>query len=144
MGVRASAVIAGGLALMAPALAAAKGPVPLTAPLTGAVETPKGDPDGQGAAGIVLKAGKVCYGLVASDIGAPIAAHIHKGRPGVAGPIVLDLAPKFSPGPFFAAAGCVKASASVIAGIRRNPAGYYVNIHTKAFPGGAIRGQLGG
>jgi CHRD domain-containing protein len=122
-------------------VAAAKGP--LVASLTGANEVPgPGDPNGQGAAGIVMKPGKVCFGLVASDIGAPIAAHIHKGAAGTAGDPVVTFTAPFSRGPFFSAAACVKAKNSVINAILKDPAGYYVNIHTKAFAGGAIRGQL--
>jgi hypothetical protein len=32
--------------------------------------------------------------------------------------------------------------ASVLQAIVDDPAGYYVNLHTEEFPGGAIRGQL--
>ncbi|MDX6646763.1 MAG: hypothetical protein QOK40_2490 [Miltoncostaeaceae bacterium] len=134
-------LVGGAVALLGSGVAAAKGP--LVASLKGgANEVPAGDPDGQGAAGIVMKPGKVCFGLVAIDIGAPIAAHIHKGAAGVAGPVVVDFSPRFSKGPFFSAAGCVSVKKSLQNDILRNPSGYYVNIHTVAFGTGAIRGQL--
>jgi hypothetical protein len=38
---------------------------------------------------------------------------------------------------------CATASASLIADILANPADYYVNVHTKEHPAGAIRSQLG-
>jgi hypothetical protein len=38
--------------------------------------------------------------------------------------------------------GCVEADRGLIKDIRKNPAGYYVNVHTTEFPGGAIRDQL--
>ena len=111
----------------------------LTASMSGKAETPKGDPDGKGTAKITLNTstGRVCFKLTWSGIGNPVAAHIHKGRKGVAGPVVIPL--------FGGAAkhtGCVKASKSLVAKVAKTPAAYYVNVHTQAFPGGAIRAQL--
>ena len=105
----------------------------------GSAETPKGDPNGTGTAKITLNTstGRVCFRLTWSRIGTPVAAHIHKGKKGVAGPVVI---------PFFGGApkhtGCVKASKSLVKSIAKSPASYYVNVHTQAFPGGAIRAQL--
>jgi hypothetical protein len=36
----------------------------------------------------------------------------------------------------------VNASKTVVAAILKTPGAYYVNIHTKKYPDGAIRGQL--
>jgi hypothetical protein len=110
-----------------------------TVKLTGRAETPKGSPTGKGTATITLEQskGKVCFKETWSGIGTPTASHIHKGGKGVAGPILVPLfatPPKHS--------GCVKASKSLIGQIAKNPRGYYVNIHTKKYPGGALRGQL--
>ena len=124
------------LSLAASAFAATK---TFTVSMTGKAETPKGDPDGKGTAKVTLNTstGKVCFNLSWSHIGNPVAAHIHKGKKGVAGPVVI---------PFFGGAakhtGCVKASKSLVAKIVKSPASYYVNVHTQAFPAGALRAQL--
>lgn len=40
------------------------------------------------------------------------------------------------------AKGCKSADVALIHAIMQNPTNYYVNVHTVAFPKGAIRGQL--
>src|SRR3954451_7998156 len=111
----------------------------LTVSMNGKQETPKGDPNGKGTAKITLEqsSGKVCFRLSWSGIETPTAAHIHKGKKGVAGPVVIPFfggAPKHS--------GCVKASKSLLSKIVKSPGSYYVNIHNAKYPGGALRGQL--
>ena len=39
--------------------------------------------------------------------------------------------------------GCITVSQSLIKEIMKNPAGFYVNVHTSQFQNGALRGQLG-
>jgi CHRD domain len=107
--------------------------------MTGAQEVPKGSPTGKGNARISLdsKKGQVCFALAWSKIDTVTASHIHKAPKGKAGPILVAFfagAPKHS--------GCVSASKSVVAAIIKSPGAYYVNIHTKKYPAGAIRGQL--
>jgi hypothetical protein len=100
-----------------------------------------GDPDGRGRATVTINQGQdqVCYELTVSNIAAVTAAHIHRGARGVAGPPVVMLEPVAAQGP---SKGCVSAPADVIKEIRRNPAGFYVNVHNAEFPDGAVRGQL--
>ena len=78
----------------------------------------------------------MCWEIKTSKVAKLSAAHIHKGGPGVAGPVVVPF------GATFKAKGCVTAPVAVTAVIKRNPAGYYVNVHNAKYPGGALRGQL--
>ena len=131
-----SLALVAALSLAVSAYAATK---TLTVSMTGKAETPKGDPNGKGTAKIVLNSGtgKVCFKLSWSGIATPIASHIHKGKKGVAGPVVIPFfggAPKHS--------GCVKAPKSLISSIIKNPSAYYVNLHNAKYPGGALRAQL--
>jgi hypothetical protein len=66
------------------------------------------------------------------------AAHVHLAPAGKAGNVVVPL----SVGATFQHKGCVKASSTLIKQIEANPHGYYVNIHSKKYPGGAVRAQL--
>jgi CHRD domain len=66
--------------------------------------------------------------------------HIHKGAASVSGPVVVPFTP---PGADGNSSGCTQSPTSLIDDIVANPAGYYVNVHTKEHPGGAIRSQLG-
>ncbi len=106
-----------------------------------------GDPNGVGSATFLLVRGRgnnndwVCFGLTATAIDTPTAAHIHHGRAGVSGPIEVTLTAPNNGNPG-ASSGCVHVSSQIVADIHNNPMDHYVNIHTKKFPEGAIRGQL--
>ena len=68
----------------------------LHATLTGTTEVPKGDPDGRGTAEIKFTGTKVCWEITTSKVGTIVAAHIHKGGPGVAGPVVVPFGKTFN------------------------------------------------
>ena len=102
-----------------------------------------GAPNGRGTARVTFRsATRVCYRISVRGIDKPTLAHIHKGGPGVSGPIVVDFQPRFHGSRRRVASKCVNTTAAVSRAIRRNPGGYYVNVHTVKFPGGAVRGQL--
>ncbi len=112
----------------------------VSAKLKGSNEAPaKGDPDGTGFVVVTFNAGKgtACWKFKGvARIGAPTAAHIHKGRKGAAGPVVIPF------GATYRAKGCQTVATSLIEAIETNPNRYYVNIHNAKYPGGALRGQL--
>jgi hypothetical protein len=108
----------------------------LHATLLGKSETPKGDPDGSGTAEIKINGRQVCWEIKVARVQTIVAAHIHKGRPGVAGPVVVPF------GKVFKSKGCTTTTAAIAAAIKKSPSAYYVNVHNAKYPGGALRGQL--
>jgi hypothetical protein len=125
-------------------LTATSGGTALTTNLVGEAEVPAGDPVGTGTATVRLRRGQgqVCYSIDVADITLPAAgAHIHSGDAGTSGPIVVQFQ---APGASGSSSGCAAAARPLVAKILAGGAGYYVNVHTTDFPGGAVRGQLGG
>ncbi len=112
-----------------------------TAELTGAAERPDpGDPDGSGSATITIKTStnEICFKLSVAGIDDASEAHIHKGEPDVAGPIVVELtAPAGG-----SSEGCTAVRAEVANEIAVSPLSFYVNVHNAKYPKGAVRGQL--
>lgn len=115
---------------------------PLFAVLLGENEIPPADPDGRGAANVIIHEGsQLCFGLSVTGIDSPVAAHVHRGTKHENGPVVVPLTPPSSGDPG-ASSGCVAAASELLAEILTKPADFYVNVHSAAFPGGAVRGQL--
>jgi CHRD domain len=141
-----AAVVLAMLAALVLALPASAAPLAhLETVMTGEREVPeRGDPDGIGKADVKVFRTKVCYTLTFKRIAPATAAHIHEGRKGVAGPVVVTLFerpnnPVESPARI---SDCVDISSSLSKALREHPGRYYVNVHNKPFPDGAIRGQL--
>jgi hypothetical protein len=113
---------------------------PATAAVTTLSSSLSGASGGSGTASFKVDPdkGQVCYDLQVKDIGTAVAAHIHKGAAGAGGPPVVPLD---APGSG-KSQGCADVDKDVAAALIADPAGYYVNVHTAAAPGGAVRGQL--
>jgi hypothetical protein len=102
-----------------------------------------GDPDGYGSASFTFDGDQLCFGITVANLDTPGAAHIHKGPKGQNGDIVVPLMPVPTSGDPGASSGCVTVSDTALAAdIQAHPKAYYANVHTAAFPGGAVRGQL--
>lgn len=133
--------IVASLALVGGALAAE---TTLTATLEGgAAEVPNGgDPDGSGAATVVLDpaAGTACWNFTTVNVGPGLQSHIHEAPAGTAGGVVV---PFDVDGFGESSEGCVEdQDAALLQRIIDDPSEFYVNVHTEAFQGGAVRGQL--
>ena len=116
----------------------------LSVTMTGIQEVPgPGDANGTGTAEIRVDTAQsqVCWDLYAREIDAATAAHIHRGAEGVAGPPVVTLT---APGADGHSQGCQTVDPALARSLALEAHNYYANVHTGAFPNGAIRGQLRG
>ena len=142
----ASLIVAAAVSLVVVAFAPAArhaGVYKVSAVLTPGVETPKavGAVGARGSftgtyvenkTGAVLK-WKLTF---AHTTGRALAAHIHGGKPGVAGPVIVPLCGPCRSGQ----AGTVKITKATVAALEGHRA--YVNVHTAKNAGGEIRGQV--
>lgn len=113
--------------------------------LGGDREIPPGDPDGGGAFLITLDDTRtsLSYDVLVTDIGSITNSHIHTGAEGVAGGVLVGLVTESATFVDGRLRGTITIPAETGDAIAANPAGFYVNVHTTDFPGGAVRGQLG-
>ncbi|HSP94896.1 MAG TPA: CHRD domain-containing protein [Thermoanaerobaculia bacterium] len=114
-----------------------------TAQLTGANETPNpADPDGVGFVVLTFDQGAntIAFTAYVQGINAVVASHIHRGAAGVTGPVIIPFNQAFAAG--VSSGTITNVPATLLAEIVANPPGYYFNVHTGDFPGGALRGQL--
>jgi hypothetical protein len=137
--------------VMVAAWAPASRSVPYVARMTGAQETPANNTKGTGTATFTLDGTKLRYAVEIHDLsGPPTMAHIHVGATGVAGPPVYTFAIKTNAG----ASGTIsegtidltKDASTGVSGdslkMLLNTGKAYVNVHSKNFPGGELRGQI--
>jgi hypothetical protein len=114
--------------------------------LRGAAEVPgPGDPDAKASVASLDVSNdetpEVCLNVRVDNIDPATAMHIHRGVAGVSGPVVVDLGTLDKDN---SASRCVSITKALADEILGNPQGFYLNVHTAAFPNGAARGQLKG
>ena len=138
------------LALLATAVASAPASattVTFALSMTGAQEVPgPGDADGTATGTITIddSTGLISWSLAYANIAAPSAMHIHgpAAPVGVSAGVFVGLGVATSGGAGTLISSFTTSTANAAA-ILASPSDFYVNIHNAAFPGGAIRGQLG-
>ena len=110
----------------------------VSATLAGKSEAPKGSPTGSGTAVVKFntKTSQACWTLKVKGLDKTLSAHVHKAPPGKNGPVVIPL------GARFATKGCVTIPMKTLRAVANIPGAYYVNVHTRKYLNGAIRGQL--
>jgi hypothetical protein len=135
--IAAAGLFVAGLGLGASGSAVAK----LTARLDVRHETPapKGAARAYGLFTATLSGRALTWRLTFSRLtGKALAAHIHLGKAGVAGPVAIPLCGPCVSGVHRKVTVTVKVRAALLAGTA------YVNVHTARNPGGEIRGQVAG
>lgn len=107
------------------------------ATMNGASETPANASAATGTATLTYNTTTKIFTVTVTYSGiTPSAGHIHKGAVGVAGPVIFPFASVGSPINYTSPALDATQEADLMGGL------YYVNLHTDAFKGGEIRGQL--
>jgi hypothetical protein len=89
---------------------------------------------------IDLDQDQLCYFLELEGLDDANAVHIHQAKEGESGPVVVTL-------PLPGADGdevCVKADKALLRAMADQPSDYYVDVHSRSNPDGAVRGQFGG
>ncbi len=117
-------------------------PVTLCARLAGAGPSSDAtDPQHRGFGILRLEATAIRYDIQAPGLEHVIAVHIHHGSATENGPMLWEI----SPGYFGdASRGRVtEVPPGVVALVAKFPDEFYLKLHSVAYPGGAIRGQLG-
>jgi glucose/arabinose dehydrogenase len=125
--------------------AASENPIPLSAHLTGAAERPTpNDSPGSGTGLFALEGNALTFNISYSGLsGTANNAHIHGPAPAsLAAGVMIDLAPFNggswgSSGTFSGVIVLTDSQKALLLGGKT-----YVNIHSTAFPGGEIRGQI--
>jgi CHRD domain len=107
------------------------------AKLTANLQPVPGATTGSGSATVTIRLGTatLCHTLTVSGLIDVEAAHIHRG---LTGAVVVPLTTPTTG----TSSGCDTAAKALLQEIVRSPGAFYVNVHTKMYPNGQIRGDL--
>ncbi|MEV6653407.1 CHRD domain-containing protein [Streptomyces sp. NPDC051219] len=164
IGTTAVAAAAGVTLAVLPAFAHSGGPATggsgvalFAASLNGANEVPvkggpaAGDKDGAALEFIQVKGDQVSFAVKWRGTDRPTALHIHQGAKGSNGGVKIDFTGKLGKlgkhgkGGWRTATGTVQVeNTALLDAFKARPTGFYANLHTAEFPGGAVRGQFHG
>jgi hypothetical protein len=130
------------------------GPVTYAAELRGTNEVPSNASTAFGSAYVTIdpNAQTISWEVNTNGVVSPTVSHIHRGAVGVSGPVIINFALSAAdiPNGRTKGSGTIAAqqSSSFLASdltalaSASTASGYYVNVHSTAFPGGELRGQL--
>ena len=123
------------------------GPITYAAELRPGNEVPPTNSNAFGSAFVTLDPvnANIAWEVNTSGIGNATISHIHRNVAGANGPIIIDFATAAQPlinGRTSGTRSISTLSGTDMANLVSTPAGFYVNVHSTAFPGGEIRGQL--
>ncbi len=124
----------------------AGGATRISANMTGAqvVNPSGGDPDGSAKLKLRVNRvkGRLCFRLKTSGLSKITGAFIHKGQAGqIARPIITLFNTREPSGTIRACEHNVRPR--LLKRLKRKPGQHYADVTTKAYPNGAVRGQLG-
>ncbi|MFF4622641.1 CHRD domain-containing protein [Nonomuraea jabiensis] len=102
------------------------------------------DRNGLAVAKFRIKGNRLYYFVQWKKVAKPTAFHIHRGKAGINGPVVIDLLTNGTIRGNTSSGSVRVKDTSVLKGIKKNPKNWYANLHTSEFPDGAVRGQLHG
>ncbi|MBE8477766.1 CHRD domain-containing protein [Streptomyces justiciae] len=115
----------------------------LATSLRGANEVPAGDADGAALEFVKVQGDQVSVAVKWRGLDRPTALHIHQGAKGVNGDVKVDFSKVLGKGKGHSVTGTVTVKdAALLDALKSDPGAFYANLHTKRFPGGAVRGQL--
>jgi hypothetical protein len=125
------------------------GPVTYAAELRGANEVPPTGVSSFGSALVTFDQfnNNLTWEVNTSGIASPKLSHIHRGAAGVNGPVIINFATDSTQIPNGRTKGTISVATLPGADLTAlasaaTASGYYVNVHSDAFGGGEIRGQL--